>query len=584
MASSQRTPEHRANGSSDFATACQAAALASAIAFALTFDPEINQRSDWLWPLSLMLWCSAPTSPGLHKVLRRYFDRTDLWSLAAVLAIFALVWLPHCTNWRWAYTGDTLAWFEVAEVTATLGHNRSLLNLWGIDNHFTNLHSHSHNVLLFLIQPTFFWHRTGNLIVTLLSLSAIFAFFRLLFGRPWALSIVATLAINYFFLWFTFVSYPHIDSFIFYYGTLALGVCAWRSDGEQRLWTTAGLLSGLSLSFTQTSWTGVAAAAGIFAILARHQRRAPLLAAYVVTGVLAGLPIILQAADLPTFIGGQTKAIWEWGYLSRIFGEIFLFPHDSTYDSIGVLGGVFRQPAGLLYLAGTGMALASTHPQVRRHLHIPPATPWIALLFFIEMLLMTITNNSYSEPSTKRVYNLLPLQAFMVTLPLASALRMAQTHAPNRSVLCVAAALAAGVYSWGNLRTIVNPPRALYGFNTFDGLIEVHQRLPDLKVTFFSSSDHLAKELSPGGLIDRAYGVSSSIQVRRRWSVAAIAETCREQRALCFDAHFDGDNFEHLEDRQKAQLDPLPVRNSLELRCYTCAIPIDESARASGGP
>jgi hypothetical protein len=59
-----------------------------------------------------------------------------------------------------------------------------------------------------------------------------FTYFTLVLGRGWALAIVAAVATNYVWLWFSYVSYPHMNSYIFYFGALTAGtLCVRRPDG-----------------------------------------------------------------------------------------------------------------------------------------------------------------------------------------------------------------------------------------------------------------------------------------------------------------------------------------------------------------
>ena len=53
----------------------------------------------------------------------------------------------------------------------------------GVDFHFTFLHSLGFNAPMFVFEPTLFWHRVGKMLMSLLSLQAVFWFVRITIGR-----------------------------------------------------------------------------------------------------------------------------------------------------------------------------------------------------------------------------------------------------------------------------------------------------------------------------------------------------------------------------------------------------------------
>ena len=176
----------------------------------------------------------------------------DLFPIAVILPVFIAAWLPFYDNWRWAYTGDSLAWFTVASGVARSGLTRNLLSVHGVDDHFTCIHSLAFNSLMFLVAPSLLWHRVGKLIVSCLSLASMYAFFTLMLGRWWAAAVVVATATNYVWLWFSYISYGHIDSHIFYFLTLLLATLVWRHPEDLGHWMWCGLVGGFALFFTQT--------------------------------------------------------------------------------------------------------------------------------------------------------------------------------------------------------------------------------------------------------------------------------------------------------------------------------------------
>jgi len=525
---------------------------------------------DALWLLAIVFWCEAVREPDTRFLPLIGLHRGDLRPISALLLVFATAWLPFFDNWRWAYTGDSGAWFAPAAQAARHGLAYDILSMrGGPDNHFTYLHALAFNAFMFVFGPTLFWHRVGKLLVSCLSLGAIYTYFRSVVGRRWALGLVAATAVNYVWLWFSYVSYGHIDSFVFYYLTLALLTVIWRRPDCVSAWLFCGLIGGLSLFFTQTAWSAVAAGGGLLLALAAARRRWRPLVAYAGAFSLAAAPVILQLAAFLTMNAKQAKGIYDWDYLSRIFIEIVKFPWSSTYRNIGVDGAFLRFPLGHLYPLGLVLAVLGLLPPLRRVLRLPACAPALLALLLWDALLMTLTNNGYSHPSTKRAYNLIPLYVFFSLLPLMMAGAWARRRQwASRSVAALVAA-ALCVYAGANLSLIASPKSGVYGINAFDGLIELRQRFAERRVVFFTSRKHMRQwTLGRDSFVRSAYHLDDTVEVEQSITESALTSACRAGAILCYEPAFDRVRFRPLAQKFNAQ--PFPLLNSRELRCYEC--------------
>src|SRR5579862_29859 len=391
----------------------------SLLGFVVFFAPEHRQLLvDGLWIVALVLWCANVRQLDAGPLLTARPQRRDLLLLGLILVIFVAGWLPFYDNWRWAYTADSLVWYTFARSVARGAFSRNLLSVHGVDDHFTYLHSLASNALLFVFPPRLLWHRIGKLIVSCGSLAAIFAYFTLSLGRWWAAAVVVCTAVNYVWLWFSYVSYGHIDSFIFYFGTLALATLIWRAPQRLGQWMWCGLVGGTALFFTQTSWSAVAAVGVVLVGLALMTRRITAAAVYAVSFLLAATPVLLQLQDWLSMAVQQARSLYTWDYLRSIFSDLVWLPYAWDYCRIGIQGAFLRWPLGPLYVLGLALATVSLLPFLRRRLRVPPVARVLLALWLWDVVLLTATNNANPQPSTKRAYNLIPLQVFFGLLPL----------------------------------------------------------------------------------------------------------------------------------------------------------------------
>src|SRR6266542_1152830 len=112
------------------------------------FEPfRVGWLVDGLWLLAQILWVltirisSGPIFPETRP------SWLDLLPIAIILLVLVPTWLPFYDNWRWAYTGDSIAWYGIGWDVATHGLRQDILNLHGVDDNFTYLHCIAFNSL-----------------------------------------------------------------------------------------------------------------------------------------------------------------------------------------------------------------------------------------------------------------------------------------------------------------------------------------------------------------------------------------------------------------------------------------------------
>jgi hypothetical protein len=551
-----------------------AAVITSVGLFAHWFSPS---RPQWLveglWLAALCLWVVEVKRVTRGSLFGSRVNPLNLLPLIAVTALFVAAWLPFYDNWRWAYTGDSISWFEVGRAPAAQHQlPQSILSLNGVDGNFTYLHGIGFNSLMFIFGPTFFWHRVGKLIFSCLSLAAIYAFFTVTLGRWWATAIVVGTATNYVWLWFSYVSYAHIDSFIFYYLSLTLAVLILRKPDRLGLWLLCGMLGGLSLYFTQTAWSAVVAVGIVIGVFALLTRRFAGLATYLLSFLLMSVPVILQIPFLIEMTTRQAKSIFEWDYLLRIFTEIVILAYGWNYVQIGIQGAFLRWPLGPLYVVGVLLAALGVVPALRRSLHLPAIAPVMLGLFLWDAVLMTLTNNGYGQPSSKRVYQLIPLQVFFGLLPLYAIYARCAGRRWLRLTTISLVALTMVVYAAANLQLISSPLKGVYGVNIFDGLIELRQRFSDRRVVVFSSRSVLTNDLvAPSSFFNQTYHLRDTVALERSFEPHTLETACASRPVVCYEPSFDGESFQRMSALMRDRLQPFELLNTQEMQCFECA-------------
>ncbi len=554
------------------ASAALLAALGFAIAFALLFEPGRHQfDSNFLWPAAIV---SLGLASCLNTRPTRPFpvpSRIDVAAVVSMNLIFFALWLPHYDNWRWAYTGDSIAWHATSTIAAQRGLDRNLLSMRGVDFHFTYLHSLGSNALMFVFEPTLFWHRVGKMLASALSLTAIFWFFRVTVGRWWGLAIAISAATNFYLVRMSYVSYGHIDSFIFCFNAFTLTALIWRRRDDTRLWLLAGLNAGMSLYFTQTAWSGVATSGLCLIGLAVWHRRFYDLAYCGAAFATCAIPVALQWNDFLHLISSQTKPNLEWSYLAKMTTAVFELPYLAHYTSTHrIPGGFLRPPLGQAYLVGIALSAAAILPFVRRWLRLPRVAPAVLAMLAIEIVLMTVTNNGYGAPSSNRTYHLIPLQLFLACVPLIALGNRLREVSWAKPIAIGAALASLGMYAHGNLQILLYPPDRLFGSKTTDGLIELHQRHPDVHSVYFVSAPAEMADYARGSFFDKCYGISSSVTAAEKVDAESINDACSAGSLLCCHRSASCAWIDRVLKDLDWEVSEYPTVNSGDLRCSRC--------------
>ena len=321
-------------------------------------------------------------------------------ALLLLLTVFAAAWLPFATNWRWAFCGDSIAFFQLPYEAVTRGLDRSLLSVHGV----YDIHSYPQalcwNALMFLISPTLFWHRVGKLAASCLALAAIYLFFGQPTTRRAAVGVTVAVAANSVWLWFSFVSYTHIDSHLFAFGIMSLAL-----DRAPRPGPRAGMgghragrryLTLLHANGLRGEVAVVGLGLMAFALGTGRWRH---LALCGLSFALGASPVLLQFHDF--FLAASAKARMQlsWPYLWHIFSAIMIQPVRSGIYEQGAQGAILRFPLGWLYPLGAVIALLATVPAVRRRFKVPLVAPFILALVVLDGALISVTNDGYGQPS-----------------------------------------------------------------------------------------------------------------------------------------------------------------------------------------
>ena len=556
------------------------ASSASALGFVVSFRPEACQ---WgvvaLWVASIVLWFvwlglrrrGAPAALG--------FRWQDGMALILLLTVFAAAWLPFATNWRWAFCGDSIAFFQLPYEAATRGLDRSLLSVHGV----YDIHSYPQalcwNALMFLISPTLFWHRVGKLAASCLALAAIYIFFRLATTRRAAVGVTVAVATNSVWLWFSFVSYTHIDSHLFAFGIMSLALVVLLAPDRELAWAATGLAAGVSLFFTPTAWGEVAVVGLGLMAFASGTRRWRHLGLCGLSFALGASPVLLQFHDFVLAASAKARMQLSWPYLWHIFSAILIQPVRSGLSEQGAQGAILRFPLGWLYPVGAVIALLAIVPAVRRRFKVPLVAPFILALLVLDGALIAMTNNGYGEPSLKRTYHLLPHQVFLALLPLVVADAWARSR-PLWSRLSAAAMVAIlTVYGAANLWLIAAPRAGTFGFNVFDGLIELRQQHADRTVVLFSSRPGFAQVvLGPDSFFGKEYDLARNVVVEPELSSTRLSAALLSGAVVCYEPEFDEAAFAKMIAGRPGRLAPFPVNNSAQMLCF------ESPGRGAGRP
>lgn len=554
-------------------------AIASAVAFVRFFDFHEAQYSDLLWLAGVVLWAIAVRSATSRPVSGEPLVRPrDFGFLVVFLPLFAACWLPFYDNWRWAYIGDSWGIFGAGYYFGKLGASDSVLSVHGIDDFYTVLWGVAYNWLVYLVTPSLFWHRVGELVMTCAALATIFTYYTAIVGRGWGAAITIATATNYVFLWMSFISYQRTDSFVFYYLTLLCGLRLWRSPENLRAWMACGLIGGLSLFFTPVVWGCVGAVATVCGLRALFRRQWAFAPVYVIGFVLIGLPVLIEYQWLMKMLGLQAVARDGEGavihlgtqYYLHIYRILMESPYYTPIFDLGMNGGILRPPLGMLYFLGVALTVASAIPVVRRKLRVPAVAPGLLALLLFDALLFTMTNKGYGAPSHKRFYNLIPLQIFFALLPFYVVTQLAQAKAWLRALAISGATLSLVVAASLGFAVMSSPPQGMYGSNALDGLIEIRQRYADRDIVFFSPRHEIPEPLRKDSLMNQTYGIADRLSLVAQIAPEEWKAWCQRNAVLCFNLNPDREaGLEMI--KALTPIRPIQVLNSSELRCFECA-------------
>jgi hypothetical protein len=539
------------------------------VLFGVWFQPYTRQwLVDALWLTAVAIWVFEVKQLATKPLFGFRVSRQDVVPIALLVVVFVCAWLPFYDNWRWAYTGDSLG--EFGAPINFPGTNQDILSIHGIDDTVTWLHILTYNCLLFVFGPTFFWHRAGKLMISCVSLAAIYAYFAVVLGRWWALVLAFCVVTNYVWLWFSFVSYEFIDSYIFYFLSLTLGQLIWWRPERLGLWMLCGLVAGLAVFYAQPAWSGVAAVGLFLGIFALGTRRFAALAVCGLSFLLVALPIFLQGMPGSRAVA---NANLDWNYLRSIFLQILRLPYSSGFRHIGILDGFLRPPLDRLYVVGVIAAGLAVVPPIRRLLRLPPVAPVLFALFFWDVALLTLTNNGYGGPSSKRSYNLIPLQIFFGLLPIYMVYAWCKGQRVLRGLATAGTAIAVCVYAAGSFAVILYPTPGLYGSNSFDGLIELRQRFPERKVVFLTSREVYPRSLTPESFFNMAYHLPDQVTAESDFGDTTLAQACAADSILCTEPGYEPDRFSRLS-RNDGGFTRFKLLNSTSLACFECSGPL----------
>lgn len=543
-------------------------------AFVIGFQPAQKQwLIDGSWMFAVLLWMGG-FRRRYGPVWPNVFDRTDAAILVVTVFVFSATWLPVYDDWRWAYTGDSVGFAATGYHWASGYATRSLLSAAdGLDHWMTWTQSVLFNWPMVIFEPNLFWHRVGKLFVSCGVLVAVYGCFRVVVGRWWALMIVALLASNYHWLWVSHSSYEHLDSQVFAYVSVAAFVSVWRDPQRYSAWAALGVVAGLSLFFSKMAWGEVATLGLVLVILSCINRWWFGLLVYLTSGLIAGLPMLLQMRDVYqgfTFAAkANTSALPPMEYIVRIARTVLEWPVWQPIYGAGLHGPFLRWPFETTYLAGWVLAAAAVLPVIARWLRIPRAAFFLGLLLSWDAVLFAITNARYPNPSQNRVYHLLPLQMFLACLPFIVAYAWIERWRVARWAVATTAVGALVVSAAQHTQVFLSPAPRAFGINLWDGLIEMDQRV-GAPVVLFSTRPHVATLLSNrGDIVNLLYQLPDKVVVEHEYTEASIRAACRKAPVLCYETIAGNVEMEQLLVAIPHQ--PIEVLNSIDIQCFSCA-------------
>jgi hypothetical protein len=542
--------------------------------FCARFDPNVNDSlANLAWVAAVLLWSLGicVRDPPIRQPRRAIIE---LWPALLFSAVFMAIWLPFYDNWRWIGAGDTLPWFQTPYDSVKHGLSRSLFSIHGIWDHFTYTQVIVSNPLMFLIEPTFFWHRASRLATNLAALVSIYLYFALILGRGWAMAVVVGTAANFVWLVFSYLSYNHTDSHIFAFLALASLTALFRQPGRPSRALALGLVSGFSLFFTQTAWEEVAACGMLFALWAASRRRLDLITVCGISFVLAGLPILTQLRELIALNASlHSKLVWDWPYLWRIFTTTLWLPYGPGTETFGWGAQFFLWPCGPVYLTGLIIAACSMIPPLRRTLRLPAAVPVLFLLFAWAVVLMTLTNQGYALPSAKRTYHLVPFQVFLCVLPFYTAARLAACRLLLHRLVVAITVVSLGGYVLQNAAFLIWPPVDMFGGSLWDVSVQLRQRYPDRRTLVVDTRPSVKRDVEDEQFVlNVAYRIGETISIAPDLDAIAAAQACEQRSIICYNIEIPEavTIFTNATRGFADRLRATPLHNSFEIKCFEC--------------
>ncbi|MBI3786182.1 MAG: hypothetical protein HY270_22575 [Deltaproteobacteria bacterium] len=462
-----------------------------------------------------------------------------IWFYALYVAALA----PFATNWRWVMAGDNLSWPVGGLWVSEHGIGRSPLSANGADN-FGYMQMLVHDIFMFVVSPTIFWHRIGKIFVGLAALMGVYSFFARLVAPAFALLVAATAATCSVWIVYTYASVPFLDGLAFGYASLAVALWIRRDPDSLQAWLTLGVMSGLMLFFTPNGWfLALCAWMSLVPLLLRRPARFGHAVVAGITGLLIGCPMFIQWSQGK---GGQLFSLVEnpgwtaqkvWSFLV----QAATIPFSSPIQGAGAFGP--QLPIGFRWLFIPGILVT---PILARYF---PGARAVLVLYLVNVVILAFAQGPYADVSVKRALVLIPLATYFVFVP---AHRFLRSYAVVLPIIALWASF--GIY---DIAQRMQPGRTGYTF--LDGIVEAHQRFDDAPVCIYLSRDFWPEVWKPGEPLDRLYGLSPHlIQVDN-------LHDPRCAKTLCYvPALSDEDK---RVDLKALGYEEIPMLNSVELHC-----------------
>ncbi len=501
--------------------------------FAFYFDEKLWQPSvDLAWAVASLgllgaLWRREPRAvPRLPQPVWFY-------------ALYVAALLPFATNWRWAMTADNLSWPLGGLTVAEHGPTRSLLSANGADN-FGYLQMMLHDIFMFVVSPTMFWHRVGKIVVGVCALAAVYSAFARLVAPRFGLLVAACAATTSVWIVYTYASVPFMDGIAMGYAILAVGLWVRREPNARTPWLVLGWLSGFMLFLTPNGWfiaICVWAWLGPQVLFRRWKIGPPALA--IAVALVTGLPMLIQWSQGG---GGQLFSLvqhpgWTQEKVIGFLREAAYIPFDSPIQGAGAFGPQLPQYFRWLFIPG----ILLTPIFARRF----PGARLIFAFYVVQVLLLAFAQGPYASVSVKRALIIIPMATYFVFLPFHRWLRSLAVVLP---IIAIWASF--GIY---DVAARMQPGRT--GYNFLDGVIEADQRFADAPVCIYVSKPGYTGHFAPGTPVDRLFGLSPHVQIVDDLQAPACART------LCYQPQIDHPNLAALGYRE------VPIEGSVELRC-----------------